>query len=70
MSLKKAAQQKKQRPNSLKEEAIRAVSKDDFHRYNVLIPKSEFKKFKAQTSLDGVAMSDLINQWIYKYLNK
>jgi predicted DNA binding CopG/RHH family protein len=68
VSLKDALAAKKSRDTDQKTAAIADVSKEPMKRLNVNLPESVMKQFKAKAVMEGLDMSELVNNWIKKYL--
>lgn len=68
MSLKDALAAKKSRDTDQKTAAIADVTKEPLKRLNVNLPESVMKQFKAKAVMEGLDMSELVNNWIKKYL--
>jgi hypothetical protein len=70
MSLTKAASQKANRDNDAKAQSIKDVTEEKTVRINFIIPKSVQKAFKAKAHEEDTTMTELINTWISRYINK
>lgn len=68
MSLKDAVAKRVGRDSAQKEAALADVSKEAIKRLNVNLPESLLKQFKARAAMDGKDMSELVKEWIERYL--
>jgi len=68
VSLKDALAAKKSRDTDQKTAAIADVTKEPLKRLNVNLPESVMKQFKAKAVMEGKDMSELVSDWIEKYL--
>ena len=60
---------KTRRQSTGKDEAIAEVQKEEKVRLNVDIQKSTYKALKVRATEDDTTISQLVNQWVNKYLS-
>jgi hypothetical protein len=70
MSLTKAVSQKVNKDNEAKIQSIKDVTEEQTVRINFIVTKSMQKAFKAKALDEDTTMTELINGWISKYIDK